>query len=281
MIRIFGLALAFGAAALALGSCAGTPKFQPSEPIERTRSLNESLLLCDEYRLPVPATRPMALKPYLDCLDEVAQRFPSARLSENFHAFRDEFHRHYDRIEEDLWTPEQGVAYEIAVHAILRSLWRGEEFTGEFTPAERENVVRVFPRMARKLEASQWKVSTQASFDPNLEWLRAGITSLMSPRDELAALSAEPLPPGEQVTTPDLCGRYDRLKTQADALESLRLEEVALARIAPRSPERSAARESYYRRLETANGELESLRKTPINPSKCVALGPGGGRPRS
>jgi hypothetical protein len=89
--------------------CASIPPFQPSQPLDQATSLNEGLFLCNEYRMPVPALRPIYLKPFLSCLEELNKSFDPAETQLTFQTLQKELRKNYNLTEEVEWTPQLGV----------------------------------------------------------------------------------------------------------------------------------------------------------------------------
>jgi hypothetical protein len=235
--------------------CASVPPFSPSKPVTEATSLQEGLLLCNEYKLPAEPRRPVTLRPYLTCLDELKERFPGpATASTAFTTFRDEFDRNYGQLTDATWTPRLGTEIEVAVHAVLRALWQTER--PSVTPLERKLVLQDFPATARSLGAESWNVASGATFDPELEHLKAGMSSLADGEAPVSAgISASQGP-----LTATLCQEYLRLMRETVYLSHLSQDQYDFSQLAPQSPMSTAVREKYRQRLDNALRELGELR---------------------
>jgi hypothetical protein len=234
------------AVSAALTACASAPLFQPSIPLKQARSLQESLILCGEYRMPYPAERPVALRPYRDCVDEAAEEHPP-KPEGSFGIFHDELREKYRQLRENEWTPRLGAELGAAVRAALRALWRegsGISDAGH-TAGERDAMLRHFPRAARSLGASRWPTARRVVLDPALENLKAGLASLA---------------PGPLESQVERTGEIDALRSEVEYLAGLWKDEQDLARLAPDTPVLASLRERYRGRLETAKRALEDLR---------------------
>ncbi|MGZ3698040.1 MAG: hypothetical protein ACXWP5_07870 [Bdellovibrionota bacterium] len=242
-------------------SCASGPGFKPSEPLDEAPSQAEGLLLCAEYQFPVPATRPIVLKPMLRCLDELAREFPAEDVPGS-QAFRRELHLRWDSLSDLSWDAESGLAYNLAIHAVLRHLWRGGAIfpTDRDTPEEREAVLRLFPWTARILGAFTWPVARSWELDPELERLRAGITGLEAP-----SIQTRPAKSPEHARA---CGELSRLDSAAEHLSSVFRDENELTELAPESQDAVQAREMYTHRRDAALQQLESL-KPELSANPC------------
>lgn len=241
-----------------LSACASVPSFKPSKPIDQSKSLQEGLLLCNEYKLPPDPKRPVTLRPFLSCLDDLKDRFPSeAAGSVAFRTFLKEFDQSYGALSDDTWTERMGVEIEVAVHAVLRALWQPEAPT--VTPLERDLVLRNFPITARQLDASKWTVATQAVFDPKLESLKAGVASL-SEGESLLENQAAPIEAQQSSEVGVLCNAYFHLKRETAYLGNLWRDQFDFSLLAPQSQVSAAVREKYSKKLDDALRELENLR---------------------
>jgi hypothetical protein len=243
---------------LVLGGCASVPAFKPSKPIEEAKSLQEGLLLCNEYRLPTEAKRPVTLRPFLNCVDDVQDRFRSeAAGSPQFETFRDEFHTLYGTLSDQTWSERLGTELEISLHTMLRALWRTEKPT--VTPLERELVLRNFPITAERLNAASWTVSSSLALDPKLETLRAGVGALGGGDQRQEAVASQ-RSVGASNEVIDLCRRYFRIRDEVHYLDGLWRDQYDLTLLAPHTSISSAVRDKYTRHLDAASHELEDLR---------------------
>lgn len=240
-----------------LASCASVPSFKPSKPLDQSSSLQEGLLLCNEYRLPDEPKRPVTLRPFLSCLDDLKAKFQAAATgNQAFEAFLTEFHQNYGRLSDAIWTPRLGTEIEVAVHTVLRALWQGERPT--VTPLERELVLKNFPLSAKPLDAVDWNVSTHATFDPGLEQLKAGVASL-SEGEGLQEGRAGAVGSEQSTSVAVLCQDYLRLKREAVYLGNLWRDQFDISLLAPQSPIGASVRDKYRRRLSDAMRDLEYL----------------------
>jgi hypothetical protein len=241
-----------------VGACASVPSFKPSKPLDQAPSLEEGLLLCNEYRLPAEPKRPVTLRPFLSCLDDLKDRFPAAAAGNvGFTTFRDEFHLLYGHLNDQNWTTRLGTEVEVAIHAVLRALWQGNRPT--VTPLERDLALKNFPLTAKTLDAQQWNVASNATFDPKLEALKAGVASLTE-GERLEERQAGQVGAAESSRVSELCSEYFRLKRETVYLSNLWRDQFDLALLAPQSPLSTSVREKYTRRLDGALRELEELR---------------------
>lgn len=256
------------AAAVALSvllpACAHVPAFRPSRPLAEAPSLPEGLLLCHEYRIPPAPERPVVLRPFLDCLDELQERFPAeAAADDGFRAFRQEFHSSYATLGiggNESWSARLGIELDLAIHAILRALWQPARPMA--TAFERELVLRDFPSVARRLEATGWGIEPtdgRATFDPRLERLKAGLAGLGAANlpAERALVAEDPMSAGEVAL---LCGRLQKLKDEVRYIDALRLDVRDFLHLQPRDPLTHAIAGKYSFRLDAAMRELEELR---------------------
>jgi hypothetical protein len=250
------------AGALTLGAaCASAPRFAPSSPIEESWSLHEGLLLCDEYDPPRPMERPIALKPFVDCVDELADRH-GEQGSAAFSLLRRELQSQYDTFHDSMWSPAMGSEVAVATHAALRAVWReGLDDRARppgllYTPQEQELVLRHYPRTAAAVGASAWKVSSAAAFDPKLERLRAGLTSLSGSALEASARSGGP---SEARLGTRLCQEYLDLRSEAAYLSSLLRDYRDMTRLAPEDDGAERVRRRYVEGLGRAVAALRQL----------------------
>ncbi|MCM2279617.1 MAG: hypothetical protein NDJ89_16200 [Oligoflexia bacterium] len=247
-----------------LAGCASVPHFAPSRSLETVPSLQEGLMLCNEYRLPRPSERPVELKPYVECLDTLARRFPDAG-PEAVAAFREELTLQYRLLREAHWSPGLALELESAIHAVLRALWRvppaepaqlpGKAPLG-YTPSERELALKHFPRTAQQLGARDWPVSSSSVVDPRLEAAQAGLAGLLEERREVETQSVTP---AELERRARLCERVRDLRSELAYLEMLWRDQRDIAELGPQ-PGLRAIRERYSRRLEGAERQLSELR---------------------
>lgn len=238
-----------------LGGCATAPHFQPSLPIEKSGSLEEGLLLCGEYRVEAVASRPISLRPFLDCMDDAAASHPGPR-TEGFLVFRDELRQKFEQIREEEWSAPRAERLDVAVHSVLRTLWRGSRFEGRFSKPERAAVLAEFPRTSQVLKASQWAVDpkrpeSSGVMDPGLEKLRAGVNAVsLLQKDRLEF-------------QPELRQGLENLIQEAEYLGALWEDLLALRALGDAGEPRRKVEERYRTRLETARNLLE---KTRLNP---------------
>jgi hypothetical protein len=245
-----------------VSGCASVPQFTPSQKIEQAASLTEGLLLCNEYRMPLPAERLVALKPFLNCLDELNEIFNPAGTHIIFNTFQAEMFKRYSLIDEWEWSPHLGIEYEIAIHAIERRISLGESYSGIFTPTEQELAQRFFPKTARLLDAKNWKTSSSAQFDPELEKLYAEIAPLLSQESNLLFQVSIPIEPSPlQIQNENQCNKLRKLNGELGQLASLWKDLKIFSRITPEgdpSFKRSLAR--YQNLMAEAKEKLKQFK---------------------
>ena len=249
-----------GFAALSM-SCAHVPTFRPSQPIENVPSLHEGLVLCHEYRMPPASKRPVDLKPFLNCLDELRDRFPAVAASEeSFRVFQEEFQLSYHGLNEERWSERLGQELELSVHAVLRALW--QVGTPVVTGFERELVIRNFPSTAQRLHAMDWEITNHASFDPQLEKVKAGVASFSGDPRQLTESkeSSAQQDAAQTLESAALCERYLRLFSDIRYLAALRRDLQDLVAFQPNHPLAQSIRSKYDARLNAALRETEGLR---------------------
>lgn len=247
-----------------LGGCASAPRFEPSRPIPESRSLREGLLLCDEYEAPVEDHRVISLRPYLDCSQELAERFPEQAVGD-FDLFLRELRKTYGSLKDWYWTPELGAQIRTAIRALYRALWQGRRgeggATAPYTQEERSAVLKHFPKTAEALGARRWHVfggelAGQAAYDPDLEALRAGVASLAPRRPSPAVVPSE-----AETPVAAICLRVEELTHRLEYLGSLWLDQREMTALAPNSEVSDLARRKYQRALDQATEELNLLRR--------------------
>jgi hypothetical protein len=246
-------------AVIAMGGCASVPAFHPSQSLDAVPSLYEGLLLCHEYRLPAEPSRPVLLRPYLDCLDTLAERYPASAVGRlgrpPFATFRDEFHLLYGLQNDVSWTPRLGVEIEIAAQAALKGLWRGDGPPPTLTAFQREVLLKNFPATSKQLRVTTWPVSDAVAFDPKLETLKAG----------LAALEEKGAGP------PEWCTRLSKLRSETRYLAALSRDIGDVSLLDSRDSVTGAVRSRLEKRLANALHEVDELRTQP-------QVGPSAGR---
>jgi hypothetical protein len=255
------LSLALSALGFALlPGCASVPRFEPSTPLAGAGSLRQALLLCDEYTLEGEAVRPVSMKPWVTCLNDAGRLFEEDAFS-RFSIFRKELERFYQGIEEDAWTPELSREVEASVHAVLRTLWRGER-PGVYEWIERAAVRAHFPRTARALNARSWAISDSGSqrhpaeparIDRAFESLNAGLNDLESKKVG---------------STSQMAPRLMRLRSDLAFLKELRRDAWELEKLNPDSPVLAGLQSRYQDRLLIARAELTSLQRAATMKSK-------------
>lgn len=172
-------AVLFGLLALMLGGCASVPDFRPSSPLGESETLEEGLLLCHEYEMPLLARRPVAMKPYVQCVNELL------RLSEGwgapsvqFQVFRRELNQFYDGHNDWTWREAKAPRIQKAIRGAMKGLWRGS-LGGSYSDDEASALREFLPRTARVLGASRWKAeSAGGGFHRGLERLKARANGL-------------------------------------------------------------------------------------------------------
>jgi hypothetical protein len=260
---------------LVLTGCASPPEFIPSGQVERASSLPESLRLCHEYRMPDPAARPVALRPYVDCLDRAAAR--AGTRSRAFDLFHRELALRYRTLSEAEWTPRLGAELRVAIQAALRALWQRDARIGtmngdrSFTRLEQELLLRHFPWTAETLGVNQWRPSRQAQFDPQLENLKASLSALWA-EDVHGAL-----PAGNLVRGRTLCSDLRKLQGEVTYLDALWRDVDDLSRlpegaaVLPRVSARYRRhRDEAVRRLLALRPGLRAAREAgDFSPAQC------------
>ncbi len=225
-------------------------KFTPTLPVEQAPSLEEGLILCNEYRLPPNAKRTAALSPYLKCVDELAERHPEPS-NVAFARFRDELHLIYHALGDVKWSETRGYQLETAIHALFRALWRKgvPNFEPDATSKEQAWVLRYFPRTAKALHAPSWKISDKITMDPGLEKLKAGAASLVVPREQTSQAPIQ--------KTAEICGQLSALFGKIGYLSSLWRDQVEIAFLHQST---AAPHAEYEKNLDEARGLVEDLR---------------------
>jgi hypothetical protein len=249
--------LFFDCASLLFLGCASVPPFAPSKPLDQAKSLQEGLLLCNEYRLPSEPKRPVTLKPFLNCLDDLADQFPAASSGYGaFHDFKNEFHMLYGTLTDQSWSERLGIEVEIAIHTSLRALWQESKPT--VTPLERALVLQNFPLTAKRLDAANWNVASNVSLDPHLESLKAGLAALSESQTRQEGTSVS-LGVDQGPHQAELCRRYLKLQAESNYLNGLWRDQYDFTLLVPRSPISAAVRDKYLRHLSAAVRELQDL----------------------
>ncbi|MEO5971088.1 MAG: hypothetical protein ABIQ95_14260 [Bdellovibrionia bacterium] len=264
------------------------PPFQPSLPLDQATGLNEGLFYCNEYQMPVPALRPIYLKPFLSCLEELHQTFDSAGAYFTFQTFLSELRKKYSLIEEVEWSPRLGAEYEIAIHAIERKISHGGIFNQSFTPKEQELALHLFPTTSKLLDARKWDLSRSSQFDPELEKIYAGIASFFSHSPSKNILLFEvsvPIEPGPLQTQHEQhCKNLREFEEQIGQLTSIWKDLKILSRLFPKGPNEPASfRQTLarYRKLMSEAKEklkeFKSIKKMPRPFNFCYGSFPGRG----
>ena len=246
-----------------LPSCA-SPSFQTSQPLETAQSLPEALRLCDEFSLPEKPTRPVMLRPLVECVSRAGKLF-SGSASEDFQTFAEELRQLYADQNGLSWTPRTGLEIEVAAHAILRQLWgagAADRSQLATTSTEREMVLRHFKITARAIQAEKWSTGAEPVLEPRLESLRALVAGLAdSPREAGNPAKIAPGPgPGNVALFGTLCERYGQLTSELKYLSSLWQDLVDMTLIDPQSALNERARRRYFARLDRAVADGQQLR---------------------
>lgn len=215
--RKLAISLTVASLALALSGCASVPRFHPSRPLLASQSVPESLLACGEYRIEPRGSRPVAMRPYLDCIDQAVS--PERRgWTEAAGLFREEVFLLYRLEREETWNPAVARQVDAAIQGALKALWRGGAGPGLHSREERDALRAYLPRTASRLGAESWRTGELRATDPELERLKAQAASLEDRdfsrrmRHELGDLDA---------TFEDLCwmNRLDPRNPQTQAVE--------------------------------------------------------------
>lgn len=236
--------------------CVSAPKFEPTRELSEAQSLNESLLLCDQYQIPSDAGRAVAFRPFLDCVEESVGRH-SPDPTHPVWRFVKDLELRYSTLSEAEWTPQLGSELEAAVHAILRSLWREENIL-EATQNEKNQALRHFRQTAALLGAARWRVVPAVRLDPDLENLRAGVASLSSLRTSKAA-SQRSLGEGS-APTDEVCQKLAELQKQVAYLVALWQDRQDIRQLEPKSSLPEPLQSRYLTQLKEASDQLQLFR---------------------
>lgn len=153
-------------------SCASTPPFTPSKPLEAAKTPQEGLFLCNEYKIsPQNARRIAALKPYLNCLDDLSERFNHFQEIPQIRDFQQELQSRFDLLDDSYWNERLASQFELAIHAALRGLWRPKQIPPTYTWPEKNALTDIFPKTANHLSTSELKISASREVDPKFEKL--------------------------------------------------------------------------------------------------------------
>jgi hypothetical protein len=230
--------------------------------MQETRTLEEALVICNGYHLPIPSERVIALKPYLDCLQDASDRHP-IQVMNRFVTFQKELQLKYDNLHDDEWTPRRGMEIENSIHAVLRALWRGLPKPNRATESEREGVLREFPMTAEALQAKDWVVTKKVVVDPQLELLRAsfdGFKNAGTMDEELRRTPSEAF-----------CKRLIHFGQEVDYLTELWKDVLDIG--PDRATLKSELGERYHARIEVAEVERDWLRaetdRAVLQPAHC------------
>lgn len=249
--KLFAAGLAIAVSGVA---CATIPPFQTSKPLEESKSLQEALVLCHEYRFPMEGfERPIALRPFLDCIDDASSLHPPNPLTSVFPTFRKEFHDYYDQLQDSLWSRRLAAELETAIHAVLRSLWQDRVGTGAYTEAERDYALKHFPKTAELLKAQDWRIAWDHGLDSQLEALVAAVASMSAP---VSAASQTPVTPMPQ----DLCEKFVNFRTEVHYLQALWKDRQYIAKTNWAAGLGIALEKRYRARILVAEGMLADLR---------------------
>ncbi|MCM2321983.1 MAG: hypothetical protein NDJ90_01840 [Oligoflexia bacterium] len=250
-----------------LMACATSPRFVPSRDIESVPSLEEGLLLCNEYRAPAPAERPNALEPYVECVEHLAQRFPEPALGA-FPVFHRELKLQYGLLRDAYWNAALGAELELAIHALLRALWSGKAPPADraapsgFTGQEKTATLRHFPQTARALRAEDWPLARDPLLDPRLESVKAALASLSEESGADEDRTAQAGPAGLEERS-RLCARLQDLRRELAYLDRLWRDQTELVK-AEQGSERErtlpVVKDRYARKLDALSRELENFR---------------------
>jgi hypothetical protein len=265
----------------ATAACATVPTFTPERPLREAGSLPEALHLCGQYEVPKPIERPVAIRPYLDCLDEAAAVFAWSPASwPGFMLFRRELEHEYALLNGETFSVARAEAMETAIRAVLRTLWRGERLTAAategdaepvsdepYTEAERRAVRDLFPQTGAFLGARDWITSPTVALSPELEKLRASIAGL-------AAVATSGARFADRIGQAPECERLRALKRESRYLGQVWRDREGFARVAPGSGEAMAADREFRAGLARTESALREARSQAASRSTrlyCVA----------
>ncbi len=237
--------------ALWMGGCASKPRFQPSAPVENTRTVQEALLLCDQYHAPPDAVRPIALAPYLDCVDDAAARHRDT-APEAFLAFRRELHSRYSSLSDSEWSPSVKREIELAIHALFRVLWSEGGWRPRVTEAEKKAVLRHFPILADRFAAESWSPHRVVFLDPELEAAKARLAALRKSKgDPVRTLSPS--------AVTQLCLQFAKIEDEVGYLHALWDDLSEMVRLDPRNEVRGRVEQKFRDRIRNVLLRLEEL----------------------
>jgi hypothetical protein len=171
--------------------------------------------------------------------------------------FRDELRSNYAVLPGAGWSPEIGRDFDVAIHAILRAIWRGE-FSDDFTKAEKQTVMQVFPVTAQWLGARTWHSVEKTVLDRRLEALRAGAAGLVGHFRRAAMQTHEPL----TETGIALCRDFRKFKDDVNYLVALWNDQKDIIELGIDGEQFVELVQKYEKRLQEARDRLESLQKT-------------------
>jgi hypothetical protein len=234
-------------------SCSSVPTFRSSTPVASAASLEEALLLCQEYKISLNDTRANAVWPYRKCLNEASAHFPSVIYRE-FDGFLNELNFRSDVLRDDEWGDAAAARWTLAVRALLRVMSNGGYGV---SLEEKSAIITVFPWTARALDVASWPVAS-VEVDPGLWKLQAGIAGIFS--SSLDSGAATPGAPDSREAF-ELCIRLKRLKGEVDYLAGLWQDQRNMARIDPDYPGLNGLAKRYDCRLVKAQEELTTLRE--------------------
>lgn len=257
-----------------VAGCASHPSFTPSDHPELNVSGNEALLSCAEYRLPTPSPRMNALRPWVECVQDVDQNL-GAGMGPELSVFWRELGLIYSGLREEQWRPSWAPDLNLAVPALLRSLALQSSTADavRFTPDEQAAALKYFPDASRVLHAQHWNVAATVENDSHLNHLQAAVAALSREHRTGGAMNVEA---GQ--SSPPLCAILTDLETRARDLGRVwqDLRDLRAASPDPISFDASPAYAHYDARLAGLKSEIrafrDSLARPPVGPNlQCPA----------
>jgi hypothetical protein len=238
--------------------CATVPSFVPSKPLSALTSFQEGLFICSEYRAPLEAKRVSSLLPYLRCLDQLSENFIGFDTQPTLQVFHTELKSRYDILNEVYWSPALAKEYEIAIHAVLRGIWREGSLPANYTWREKTTILELFPKTAWYLDVSNMRTAKHSDRDREFEALLIQFLTLKNVLSEATHLAHHAN-----------CSDPTLLSLQILRLNELR-KDLELAReLAVNSPEETRIQNRYAQELRQAWQLLASVQKRKSELSRC------------
>lgn len=245
---------------IAFSSCATPPFFNAGEKVAESASLQEALLLCNEYKVNEVVRRPIVLLPYVTCVTDIS-RTHSMKSNGSFDVFKQELKQSYDLLQEGDWRRSTGIEMEIGIRALFRALWRGNTVSSGdvYTEDEKLFASRYFPRTSKKIGVSQWRIRDVVSTNMEIENIRAVIASFFVYSYGFVGEAS------------DKCGLLRLLITESAYLAALWLDRTEMVKEFGLVNESvSKIDERIKKRIADAKQQLEMLRMDKnFEPSRC------------